>query len=81
MAEAVRYRDDIPEKVFGETSTIKLKRRMLNGWPLTDLDKFAAMMSRRKSKQKKNQNAAHSSRLFNSEIARSIVVKAISKCR
>ena len=22
-------------KVFGETSTIKLKRRMLNGWPLT----------------------------------------------
>ena len=42
---------------------------------------FAAMVSRRKSKQKKNQNAAHSSRLFNSEIARSVVVKAVSKCR
>ena len=57
------------------------QHRAVSGRMRTDLEQFAAMMSRRKSKQQKNQNAAHSSRLFNSEIARSVVVKAVSKCR
>ena len=52
-----------------------------DGRRILPLNYLYSGVSRRKSKQKKNQNAAHSSRLVNSEIARAVVVKAVSKGR